>query len=238
MHCWKAWGDQISLWASIHPRRRENNASMSSWECPLVRNVNSPPASFPKHIHIASIRRTVLFLTSFTQVSAWTLRNTLVKSNCFDKFVNPREINSHVLELLVLQTCGVKAVVTENPWMISVVDASRGLENDENSFEDMFLDRGQLCFWASIESKIQQILHSPPGFVANSREIALCDQYSCRSRYCRLRCFLNSRCCARQAAGQWPSFLIISRCLKHWEHFEWCEKNRIRSLSWKSVCHT
>ena len=116
---------------------------------------NSPPASFPKDIHIASIRRTLLFLTSFTQLSAWTVRNAFVKSSFFDKSVNPRAINSHVLELLVLQTCGIKAVVTENPWMISVVDASRGLENDENSFEDMFLDRGQLCFWASIESIIQ-----------------------------------------------------------------------------------
>ena len=55
--------------------------------------------------------------------------------------------------------------------MIKLVEVSLGLWKEANSFENIEVDLGQLCFCESIESSMQQT-SAVPTVVAESRDLA------------------------------------------------------------------
>lgn len=234
----KAEGVHNSLWSSKWERRRLNSASTSSWLWPELKKLSSAPATLWRATHMAIRRSTELFLISFVQLSACTLMKQLVRSVFWATIVSPAERISADLEEFVDTVCDDNASNVRYPWTIIVVLEGLGLTKEANSFEAIDRLRGHECFWASILSMMMVISRESPNDAAPNLERALAPQYTCLSRSCLSRCLWSSACCARNAGGQWPSFLMISLCFTHCEQRAWWLKNLIRNNPSKSLCHT
>lgn len=158
-HFWKHFGVGNSVCDANHCRIQANIASMSSWLWPELRNDNVAPLSFPRAISPAKRRSCPSFFTSLLQLSAWRVKKTLLRSNFRESLVRPIARISLVRLELLEQVLGERARVTLCPWMIRLVEVSRGRLKDENSLARSFADRGHACLAASIESKIPVIWH-------------------------------------------------------------------------------
>lgn len=168
----KAKGVQSSRFVSMWFLRLEKRASMSSWLWPLVRKLTVAPAILWRLIHMDRRRRVPLFFTSFTQLSACRFNHTERKSTLSANFPRPWQRISAVLDEPLVKTWGLRQTRTRYPWTNSVVEHSRRRLNFENSLLAIERLRGHACFWASIESKMQVISHSP-NVVAPNLDLAL-----------------------------------------------------------------
>lgn len=157
----------LSRWALM----TLNIASMSSWECPELKNEIWAPPSLWRQIHDPTKRRTPTFLTSFEELSAWRLSQTDLKSILAASLLRPADKISHVLELPEVTRLGLRARRTMWPCTNKLVLVSRGRLKLENSL--LFIERlrGHACFAASIESSMA-VISSWPNVVAASLDLA------------------------------------------------------------------
>lgn len=171
-HSLKADGVHNSWCCSMWQRSKANRASMSSWECPLAKKLTSAPAILCKAVHIAKRRRVPTFLTSLLQLSAWRFNHTSLKSTVSANLLRPWQMISAVRLLPVVKRLGERATKTRCPCTNKVVDVNRGRLKFENSLDDIHRLLGHACFWASMESNMAVISHSPK-VVAPNRDRAL-----------------------------------------------------------------